>query len=54
LTGLLGELEPDRTTGLLLADRCSIERVAVGGHIIIDAYCHDIAATQFAVDGEIE
>ena len=53
LPRLLGQLEPDRATGLLLADCCSIERVAIGGHIV-DADCHDIAASQFAVDGEIK
>jgi hypothetical protein len=53
LSRLLGELEPDRTTGLLLADRCSIKRGAVGGHVT-DVHSHDIVAAQFAVDGEVE
>jgi hypothetical protein len=46
LARLLGEFEPDWATGLLLADCCSIECVAVGGHVI-DAHRHDIAAAQF-------
>src|SRR5258708_37273089 len=53
LPRLLCQLETDRATGLLLADRCSIECVAVGGHVI-DAHRDDIAAAQFAVDGEVE
>jgi hypothetical protein len=53
LPRLLGEFEPDRTTGFLLADRRPIERVAVGGHII-DADRHDIATPQFAINGEVE
>ncbi len=28
---LLGQLKPNRAAGLLLADGCSVERVAVGG-----------------------
>jgi hypothetical protein len=50
---LLGEFEPDRAAGLFLADRCSIERVAVGSYVI-DANCHDMTASQFAIDGEVE
>jgi hypothetical protein len=50
---LFGQLETDRATGLLLADRCSIQCVAVGGHVI-DAHRDDIAAAQFTVDGEVE
>src|SRR5258708_10628648 len=50
LPRLVGQLETDRATGLLLADRCSIECVTVGGHVI-DAHRADIAAPQFAVDG---
>jgi hypothetical protein len=53
LPRLLGEFEPDRATRLLLTDRRSIERVAVGGYVI-DPHCHDITAAQFAVDGEVE
>ena|SRR5215471_8007390 len=53
LPRLLGQLEPDRAARLLLADRCSIEYVAVGGRVI-DAHRDDIAAAQFAVDGEVK
>jgi len=42
LPRLLCQLETDRATGLLLADRCSIECVAVGH--VIDAHRDDIAA----------
>ena len=52
LPGLLRQLEPDRATGLLLADCCSIERIAVGH--IIEAHRDHITAAQFAVDGKIE
>jgi hypothetical protein len=45
LPRLLGQLEANRATGLLLADRCSIERVTVGSHVI-DAHRDDIAAAQ--------
>jgi hypothetical protein len=50
LPRLLGKFEPDRAASLFLTDRCSIERVAVGSYVI-DANCHDITASQFAVDG---
>ena len=53
LPRLLGEFEPDRAPRLLLADRRSIERVAVGGYVI-DTHRNDITAAQFAVDGEVE
>jgi hypothetical protein len=53
LPSLFSELKSDRATGLFLAERCSIERIAVGGHVI-DAHRDDVAAAQFAVDGEIE
>src|SRR5258708_23394657 len=50
LPRLLGHLETDRATGLLLADRCSVECVTVGGHVIA-AHRHDIAAAQLSADG---
>jgi hypothetical protein len=50
---LHGKFEPDRAASLFLTDRCSIERGAVGSYVI-DANCHDITASQFAVDGEVE
>jgi len=49
---LLGKLEPDPATGLLLADRCSIKTVAAGRHVI-DPRRDDVTAPQFAVDGEV-
>src|SRR5258707_15882009 len=53
LTRLLGQLETDRATGLLLSDRCSIECIAVGGHVI-DPHRNDVAAAQLAIDRKVE
>jgi hypothetical protein len=51
LPGLIRQFESDGASGLLLADRCSVERVAVRGHVI-DAHRDDIAAAKFAIDRE--
>lgn len=50
LARLLGELGADWTTCLPLADRCSIETVATGCHII-DPHRNDVTSSQFAVGG---
>jgi hypothetical protein len=53
LTGVLGQLEADRTAGLFLAHRCPCERLAVRGNVF-DLHRDDIAASQLAIDGQIE
>jgi hypothetical protein len=53
LPGLLGQFEPHRTSSLLLPDCCSVERIAIGSHVI-DADSHHVATAQLAIDGEIE
>jgi hypothetical protein len=53
LPGLLGHLEPNRLTGLLLPDRRPIEAVSTGGNIL-DFEGDNLATTQFAIDGKIE
>ena len=53
LTGLVRQLELDRPSCLPLPDRCAVDRVTVGCDVI-DLEGHDIAATQLAVDREIE
>jgi hypothetical protein len=53
LPGLLGQFEPHRSSGLLLTNRSTIQRVAIGGHVV-DADGHHVATAQLAVDGEIE
>jgi len=53
LPSLLGDLEPNRLTRLLLPDRRPIEGVSIGGNIL-DLEGHNIATTQFAIDGKIE
>jgi hypothetical protein len=49
----VGQLEPDGPAGLALPDGGAVDGVAVGRYVI-DAQCHQIAAAQFAVDGEVE
>jgi hypothetical protein len=51
--GLLGDLELDRLTGLLLDHRRSIANPAAGAHII-DPHPNEVAAPELAVDGQIE
>jgi len=53
LTRLLGQLEPHRAPGFLLANRRTVEGIAIGGHVV-DADSHHVATTQLAVDGEVE
>ena len=53
LPGLLGQFEPDRLSGLLLAHCRAINDIAARGNIF-DLQSDDIAAAQLAVDGEIE
>jgi hypothetical protein len=53
LPSLLGDLEPNRLTRLLLPDPRPIEGVSIGGNIL-DLEGHNIATTQFAIDGKIE
>ena len=53
LPGLLGHLEANRLTGLLLPDRGPIEGVSTGGNIL-DLESDNIATAQFAIDGKIE
>jgi hypothetical protein len=53
LTRLLGQLEPYRAPGFLLANRRTVDGIAIGGHVI-DADSHHVAATQLTVDGEVE
>src|SRR5580692_5037636 len=53
LPGLFGDLEPYRSTGLLLADRRTLNGVSVWGNVL-DFESDDIATTQLAIDGEIE
>ena len=50
---LVGQLEPDRPTCLLLANRGAVQRVAVRRNII-DANGNDVTATQLAVDRQVE
>src|SRR5262245_60787952 len=53
LPGHLGQLEANWSAGLALADVSAVDRVAVGCHVI-DAESDEVAASQLAVDGEIE
>src|SRR5258708_29945954 len=53
LPGLLGDFESDRPACLVLADRCPIHGVAVRGDIL-DFQAHNVAASKFAVDRDIE
>jgi hypothetical protein len=46
---LVGQLEPDRPTCLLLANRGAVQRATVRRKII-DANGNDVTATQLAVD----
>jgi hypothetical protein len=53
LTRLLGDLEPDRKTGLVLANGRTVYGIAMWRDVL-DPEPHHIAATQLAVDREIE
>src|SRR5215217_6523996 len=50
LPGLLGHLESNRLARLLLADRCSIDRISVRGNVL-NFESYNIATAQLAVDG---
>jgi hypothetical protein len=50
---LLGQLEANRSTRLLLTDAGSVKRVTIGRDIT-DAQRNEIAASQLAVDREVE
>jgi hypothetical protein len=49
----LRRLKANEPAGLPLADIGSVNRIAVGRHVI-DAQWDEVTATQFAVNGEIE
>jgi hypothetical protein len=53
LTGLVPQLELDRPSCLPLPDRYAVDRVTVGCNVI-DLEGYDIAATQLAIDREVE
>ena len=53
LSGLLGQFKPDGLPGLLLPHRRPIDRIPARCNIL-DLEGNDIAATQLAVDGQIE
>jgi hypothetical protein len=53
LAGLLGDLEPDRKTGLVLPHGRTVQSIAMWCDVF-DLETHDVAATQFAIDREIE
>jgi hypothetical protein len=53
LTGQLGQLEPNRSTGLLLPHSGSVGGVAVRSNVL-DLDGHDIATAWLAVDGQVE
>jgi hypothetical protein len=53
LPGLIRQLELDRSSGLLLPDDRTIDRIPIGSDIF-DPQGDDIATTQFAVDGKVE
>ena len=53
LAGLLGDLELHGATGLLLADGCPIQSVAMGCNII-DLQVHNIAAAKLAIYRQIK
>ncbi len=53
LPGLFGNLEANRPASLVLPNRCPRSGIAMRGNII-DSEGNEIAAPQFAVDGEIE
>jgi hypothetical protein len=53
LTGLFCQLEPDGLPRLFLSDRGPIDCISTRCDIV-DLEGDDIAATQFAIDGQIE
>ena len=53
LAGLIRQLEPDRSPGLLLPDGRTIDRIAIRSDIF-DPQGDDVATTQLAVDRNVE
>src|SRR5262249_24946134 len=53
LPRLLGQLEANRSTRLLLADAGPVKRITIGRDVT-DAQRNEIAASQLAVDREVE
>jgi len=53
LTGLLGHFEPDRPSGLLLADRSALHGMSVWRNVF-DPEANEVAAPELAIDGKIE
>ena len=50
---LLGQLEPDGTSGFLLTHRCAIDHKAVWSNVP-DFEADDVAASELAINGEVE
>ena len=50
---MLGHLESNRPAGLLLADRCTVDRMSMRRNVL-DLDRDDIAPAQLAVDRQIE
>jgi hypothetical protein len=53
LAGLFAQLEPDRSSGLLLSNRRAIRGISVCSDVL-DPDCDDVTATELAVDCQIE
>jgi hypothetical protein len=53
LARLLGNLEPDRKTGLVLPNGRTVDGIAMWRDVL-DLEAHHVAATQLAIDREIE
>jgi hypothetical protein len=53
LAGLFRQFKPDRSPGLSLAHGCPISTIAIWSNVL-DLERNDIAASQFAIDGQIE
>jgi len=53
LPSVLGDLESNRQAGLLLADRCTVDRISMRRYVL-DLERDDIAPTQLAIDRQIE
>lgn len=51
--GLLGDLELNRLACLLLNDSGAVSNAVAGAHIV-DLQSHKIAASEYAIDGQIE
>jgi hypothetical protein len=50
---MFGDLESNRQAGLLLADRCTVDRISMGSNVL-DLERDDFAPTQLSVDRQIE